>query len=59
VLLVLKKCVLVLGSEIDGKLPENMQKFENRQVPVSRASCLWTPGFLGFLTFILLPTPAC
>jgi hypothetical protein len=53
VLLVLKKCVLVLGSEIDGKLPENMQKFENR------ASCLWTPGFLGFLTFILLPTPAC
>jgi hypothetical protein len=47
VLLVLKKCVLVLGSEIDGKLPENMKKFENRQVPV------WHPasGHLVFLVF--------
>ena len=46
-----EKYVLVLGSKIDGKLSENKQKFENRQVPV--------PRLLVFLTFILLPTPAC
>jgi hypothetical protein len=50
VLLVLKKCVLVLGSEIDGKLPENMQKFENRQVPVSRRGHP-ASGHLVFLVF--------